>query len=124
MDVPVRRDHTPDLVWPQGGRDPRAVPCVLRSRDLRRGQKRLLRGPIWNFLCLEIEIPNTGDWRLATAGVGDGFAVRSRFCVFRLAQDGDTVTFATGRCLDRIVADGGALRFRSRRVDILQVLPL
>jgi hypothetical protein len=36
----------------------------------------------------------------------------------------DTVTFATGRCLDRIVADGDVLRFRSRRVDILQVLPL
>ena len=60
-----------------------------------------------------------------------GFAVRSNFCVFRIAQDGDTVTFATGRYLDRIVEDGGALRFRSRRVvldsrrvDILLVLPL
>ena len=31
-------------------------------------QKRLFRGPIWNFLCLEIEIPNPGDWRLATVG--------------------------------------------------------
>jgi anthranilate 1,2-dioxygenase small subunit len=62
---------------------------------------------------------------------GDAFAVRSNFCVFRIAQDGDTVTFATGRYLDRIVQDGGALRFRSRhvvldsrRVDILLVLPL
>jgi anthranilate 1,2-dioxygenase small subunit len=62
---------------------------------------------------------------------GDGLAVRSNFCVFRIAQDGDTVTFATGRYMDRIVSDGGALRFRSRRViidsrrvDILLVLPL
>jgi anthranilate 1,2-dioxygenase small subunit len=62
---------------------------------------------------------------------GDGFAVRSNFCVFRIAQDGETVTFATGRYLDRIVRDSGALRFRSRRVvldsrrvDILLVLPL
>jgi anthranilate 1,2-dioxygenase small subunit len=62
---------------------------------------------------------------------GDGFDVRSNFAVFRIAQDGDTVTFATGRYLDRIVDDGGALRFRSRRVvldsrrvDILLVLPL
>ena len=61
----------------------------------------------------------------------DDVAVRSNFCVFRIAQDGDTVTFATGRYLDRIVHDGGALRFRSRhvvldsrRVDILLVLPL
>lgn len=62
---------------------------------------------------------------------GDGFAVRSNFCVFRIAQGGDTVTFATGRYLDRLVRDGGTLRFRSRRVvldsrrvDILLVLPL
>ena len=62
---------------------------------------------------------------------GDGFDVRSNFCVYRIAQDGDTVTFATGSYLDRIVDDGGALRFMarrvvldSRRVDILLVLPL
>lgn len=63
--------------------------------------------------------------------VGDGIDVRSNFAVFRIAQDGDTVTFATGRYLDRIVDDGGRLRFKarrvvldSRRVDILLVLPL
>ena len=62
---------------------------------------------------------------------GAGFDVRANFCVFRIAQDGDTVTFATGRYLDRVVDDGGALRFKarrvvldSRRVDILLVLPL
>jgi anthranilate 1,2-dioxygenase small subunit len=62
---------------------------------------------------------------------GDGFDVRSNFAVFRIAQDGDTVTFATGRYLDRVVDDGGTLRFKarrvvldSRRVDILLVLPL
>ena len=62
---------------------------------------------------------------------GDNYAVRSNFCVFRIAQDGDTVTFAAGRYLDRIVRDQSALRFSSRRVvldsrrvDILLVLPL
>lgn len=62
---------------------------------------------------------------------GDKFAVRSNFCVFRIAQDGDTVIFATGRYLDRVVWDGGVLRLQSRRVvldsrrvDILLVLPL
>jgi anthranilate 1,2-dioxygenase small subunit len=61
----------------------------------------------------------------------EGFAVRSNLCVFRIAQDGETVVFATGRYLDRIVEDGAALRFRSRqvvldsrRIDILLVLPL
>jgi anthranilate 1,2-dioxygenase small subunit len=63
--------------------------------------------------------------------VDDGFDVRTNFCVFRIAQDGDTVTFATGRYLDRVVDDGGRPRFMtrrvvldSRRVDILLVLPL
>jgi anthranilate 1,2-dioxygenase small subunit len=62
---------------------------------------------------------------------GDGFAVRSNFCAFRIGQDGETVIFATGRYLDRLVREDGALRFKerrvvldSRRVDILLVLPL
>src|SRR5579862_243999 len=50
------------------------------------------------------------------AKADDGFDVRSNFAVFRIAQDGDTVTFATGRYLDRVVNDGGALRFKARRV--------
>jgi hypothetical protein len=83
MDSPLRRDHTPDLVWPQG--------CLTRVPfRVFAEEKRLVRadlGPIWNFLCLKIETPDKGDWRLATAGVGDGFAVRSRFCVLRLAPE-------------------------------------
>jgi anthranilate 1,2-dioxygenase small subunit len=62
---------------------------------------------------------------------GNGFATRSNFCVFRIAQDGETVVFATGRYFDRLVQEDGALRFKerravldSRRVDILLVLPL
>ena len=57
-----------DLAWPRGGvtRVPFRVfsdPAIYAEE-----QKRLFRGPIWNFLCLEIEIPNPGDWRLATVG--------------------------------------------------------
>ena len=68
MDVPVTRDLARDLVWPQDGvtRVPFRVfsdPAIYAEE-----QKRLFRGPIWNFLCLEIEIPNPGDWRLATVG--------------------------------------------------------
>jgi anthranilate 1,2-dioxygenase small subunit len=61
----------------------------------------------------------------------DGVVVRSNVCVFRIAQDGETVVFATGRYLDQVVEEDGKLRFRSRRVvldsrrvDILLVLPL
>ncbi|HZU89969.1 MAG TPA: Rieske 2Fe-2S domain-containing protein [Stellaceae bacterium] len=31
-------------------------------------QERIFRGPVWNFLCLEIEIPKPGDIRLAAVG--------------------------------------------------------
>jgi anthranilate 1,2-dioxygenase large subunit len=31
-------------------------------------QQRIFRGPVWNFLCLEAEIPQPGDIRLATVG--------------------------------------------------------
>ena len=51
--------------------------------------------------------------------------------MFRVGQDGDTVVFATGRYMDRLVQEDGAWRFKerrvvldSRRVDILLVLPL
>ncbi|MBV9252452.1 MAG: Rieske 2Fe-2S domain-containing protein [Acetobacteraceae bacterium] len=57
-----------NLSWPEGGviRVPFRVfsdPAIYAAE-----QERLFRGPIWNFLCLEIEIPNSGDWRLATVG--------------------------------------------------------
>jgi anthranilate 1,2-dioxygenase large subunit len=68
MDATVARDLPGDLVWPPGGvtRVPFRVfsdPEIYAAE-----QKRLFRGPIWNFLCLEIEIPSTGDWRLASVG--------------------------------------------------------
>jgi anthranilate 1,2-dioxygenase large subunit/terephthalate 1,2-dioxygenase oxygenase component alpha subunit len=31
-------------------------------------QPRLFEGPTWNFLCLETEIPNPGDWRATFVG--------------------------------------------------------
>ena len=30
---------------------------------LEREQQRVFEGPVWNFLCLDTEIPNPGDWR-------------------------------------------------------------
>src|SRR5262245_59168717 len=31
-------------------------------------QKRIFHGPVWSFLCLDIEIPNPGDYRTTTVG--------------------------------------------------------
>ena len=61
MDIPVARDRASDLAWPQGGvtRVPFRVfadPAIYAEE-----QRRLFRGPIWNFLCLEVEIPNPGS---------------------------------------------------------------
>ena len=31
-------------------------------------QARLFEGPVWNFLCLEVELPGSGDWRTTFVG--------------------------------------------------------
>src|SRR5258706_11866808 len=31
-------------------------------------QRRIFEGPVWNFLCLEMEIPGEGDWRATHMG--------------------------------------------------------
>ena len=61
MDAVVGRD------WPAGvTRIPYWVyadPDVLALE-----QKRLFEGPVWNFLCLEIDLPNVGDYRTTFVG--------------------------------------------------------
>lgn len=42
---------------------------VYRDTDLARvEQARVFEGPVWNFLCLESEIADPGDWRATTVG--------------------------------------------------------
>jgi phenylpropionate dioxygenase-like ring-hydroxylating dioxygenase large terminal subunit len=65
-------------------------------------QQRLFEGPVWNYLCLETEIPNAGDWR--TTYVGEMPVVVAR------DHDGDIVAFEN-RCAHRgaliCLDDGG-----------------
>ena len=35
---------------------------------LDREQQRVFEGPVWNYLCLESELPNNGDWRATCIG--------------------------------------------------------
>lgn len=65
--------------------------------------------------------------------VGDDGTVRAEtpFLVVRVMRDGTMDLFATGRYLDTMVDEGGALRFRERlvvcdssRVDTLLAIPL
>ncbi len=62
---------------------------------------------------------------------GGEIRARCNFSVMRTMQDGETMLFAVGRTFDRIVEEGGRLRFAerlavldSRRVDTLLVIPV
>ncbi|MFG1466133.1 Rieske 2Fe-2S domain-containing protein [Xanthobacter sp. DSM 24535] len=65
-------------------------------------QQRIFQGPVWNFLCLEIEVPSPGDYR--TTHVGDMPVVVSR------GKDGELYAFEN-RCVHRgaliCLEDGG-----------------
>ena len=41
-------------------------------------QKRIFHGPVWSFLCLDIEIPNPGDYRTTTVGETPVVVTRDR----------------------------------------------
>jgi anthranilate 1,2-dioxygenase large subunit/terephthalate 1,2-dioxygenase oxygenase component alpha subunit len=59
---------TPVHAWPPGlTRVPYWV--YQDQTTARHEQTRIFQGPVWNFLCLEVDIPNPGDYR--TTFVGD-----------------------------------------------------
>jgi phenylpropionate dioxygenase-like ring-hydroxylating dioxygenase large terminal subunit len=41
-------------------------------------QTRIFRGPVWSFLCLEVEIPDPGDYRTTTVGETPVVVTRNR----------------------------------------------
>ncbi|WP_151448457.1 aromatic ring-hydroxylating oxygenase subunit alpha [Lacisediminimonas profundi] len=59
----------PLVSWPEEGVT--RVPFqVFSDQEIYEAeQKKIFRGPIWNYLCLEVEIPNKGDVR--TTWIGD-----------------------------------------------------
>ena len=69
---------------------------------LRQEQERLFEGPVWNYLCLETEIPNAGDWRATYVGEMPVVVARD--------HDGAAVAFEN-RCAHRgaliCLDDGG-----------------
>ncbi|MGH6991463.1 MAG: salicylate hydroxylase, partial [Stellaceae bacterium] len=62
----MRNDR--DLDWPVEGL--RRVPYGLyRRADIYDDERaRIFLGPVWNFLCLEAELPNPGDYRATFVG--------------------------------------------------------
>jgi anthranilate 1,2-dioxygenase large subunit/terephthalate 1,2-dioxygenase oxygenase component alpha subunit len=69
---------------------------------LDREQQRLFEGPVWNYLCLESEIPHPGDWRATYVGAMPAVVARD--------QDGAIAAFEN-RCAHRgaliCLDDGG-----------------
>ncbi len=57
-----------DLVWPKEGL--RRIPYEVYAREdiYARERARIFEGPTWNFLCLEIELPNPGAYRATFVG--------------------------------------------------------
>lgn len=58
----------------------------------RREQRRIYRGPTWNYLCLDTEIPNAGDYRTTFVGEMPVVVVRD--------SDGEIYAFEN-RCAHR-----------------------
>ncbi|HEX5476781.1 MAG TPA: aromatic ring-hydroxylating dioxygenase subunit alpha [Burkholderiales bacterium] len=77
--------------WPAGLT--RVPYWVYRDPDVARDeQTRLFEGPVWNFLCLETDIPNPGDYRTTFVGEMPVVVVRD--------ADGEVYAFEN-RCAHR-----------------------
>src|SRR3954471_8976488 len=82
-------------VWPGDGLT-RVPYWIFQDRDISAlEQKRIFQGPTWNYLCLSIEVKNTGDF--VTTFVGDASVIVAR------DSDGELYAFEN-RC-----ANPGAL---------------
>ncbi len=66
MEVPL--NSIPSASWPRA--DFSRVPYeVFTSAEIYRQENaRIFRGPVWNYLCHEVELPNTGDFVTTWAG--------------------------------------------------------
>ena len=84
-------DAVTDRIWPEGLT---RIPYWLYTDPdvLALEQKRLFEGPVWNYLCLETELPNIGDYRTTFVGRMPVVVVR--------AEDGELCAFEN-RCAHR-----------------------
>ena len=69
---PENADHE----WPRT--DFSRVPYAVFTDDgiYRRENQRIFRGPVWNYLCMEIELPKAGDF--VTTWVGETHVIAAR----------------------------------------------
>src|SRR6266849_3902336 len=91
LEMTAERAAREEHAWPQGLT---RVPYWAFQRDdiYRDEQKRIFQGNCWNYLCLEADIPNPGDFR--TSLVGDAPVIVTR------DQDSEIYAFEN-RCVHR-----------------------
>ncbi len=74
------------LRWPAEGVS-RAPYRVMSDPEIyAQEQERIFRGPVWNYLCLEAELPEPGGFR--TASIGDTPILVARNREIRMARSG------------------------------------
>jgi phenylpropionate dioxygenase-like ring-hydroxylating dioxygenase large terminal subunit len=91
-------------VWPPGLT--RVPYWVYQDKDVAQSeQTKVFEGPAWNYLCLDIDVPNTGDYRTTFMGAMPVVVAR--------AEDGEVVAFEN-RCVHRgaliCLDDGGSVK--------------
>jgi anthranilate 1,2-dioxygenase large subunit len=57
-----------DLAWPREGVTRVPYPVYSREDVYAEERRRIFMGPVWNFLCLDAELPNPGDYRASFVG--------------------------------------------------------
>ena len=92
LDQVTRTTEAADRIWPVDGIT-RVPYWIFQDRDIYSAeQQRIFRGPSWNYLCLSVEVKNTGDF--VTTFVGDTSVIVSR------DSDGELYAFEN-RCAHR-----------------------
>jgi anthranilate 1,2-dioxygenase large subunit len=57
-----------DLAWPREGLIRVPYPVYSRADVYAEERQRIFMGPVWNYLCLEAELPEPGDYRSSFVG--------------------------------------------------------
>ncbi len=78
MTLATAQDLSEPFVWPEGGIS--KVPYRLFSDPeiYALEQKRIFHGPVWNFLCLELDVKNPGDFKMTSVGETPVVVTRDR----------------------------------------------